>query len=112
MGTGVGSCVRYKFSHDQIQKAAYSITPEADRPSMHLHIGRMFLNDAENRSTVDENIFLIVDQLNYGKSLINQAKERISLARLNLIAGERSIQSSAFVPALTYLKTGLSMLKS
>uniref|UniRef100_A0A7S2DVG6 Uncharacterized protein n=1 Tax=Helicotheca tamesis TaxID=374047 RepID=A0A7S2DVG6_9STRA len=109
MRTGIGSSLRYKFSHDQIQAFAYSLTPEEDRPLLHLRIGRLLYSNAAYYDEVDKKVFIIVEQLNRGKDLID-GEERLSLAKLNLTAGERSIQSSAFVPALTYLRIGLSLL--
>ena len=55
----------YRFSHDRIQQAAYALFPEAERPAVHLKIGRLL-----RRNTPDEKIeaqcFDIVNQLNLG----------------------------------------------
>ena len=99
----------YKFSHDRIQQAAYALIPEAERPAVHLKIGRLL-----RRNTPDEKIeaqcFDIVNQLNLGIPKITEATEKHQLAELNLVAGKKAKDSSAFEPALTYFNTGIELM--
>jgi PAS domain S-box-containing protein len=99
----------YKFVHDRVQEAAYSLTPETMRAAVHLRIGRLLA-----AQTVPEKregaIFEIVNQMNRGAALITSRDEREQLAELNLIAGKRAKASTAYASALTYLDLGATLL--
>lgn len=99
----------YKFFHDRIHEAAYSLIPKAMRIEVHLRIGRLLVaqTPVEKR---EESIFEIVNQLNRGGVLIKQQEERDQLAELNLIAGKRAKGSTAYASALTYLNIGVALL--
>ncbi|MER9511815.1 AAA family ATPase [Mesorhizobium sp. M0460] len=99
----------YRFVHDRVQEAAYSLIPEDSRAAAHLRIGRLL---AANTPPVkrEEAIFEIVNQLNRGAALINSKDERERLAELNLIAGKRAKASTAYASALIYLAGGAALL--
>ena len=99
----------YKFSHDRVQEAAYSLIPERLRAEAHLLIGRLLVahTPAEKR---EEAIFEIVNQLNRGAALITSRDEREQLAELNLVAGRRAKATTAYASALTYLTAGDALL--
>src|SRR5262245_61989058 len=99
----------YRFLHDRVQEAAYSLIPEAQRAEAHLRIGRLLVTEtaAEKR---DETIFDIVNQLNRGAPLITSQNEREQLAEFNLIAARRAKASTAYASALTYLASGAALL--
>ena len=99
----------YKFIHDRIQEAAYSLIPERLRAETHLRIGRLLVahTPAEKR---EEAIFEIVNQLNRGAALITSRDEREQLAELNLLAGQRAKASTAYASALAYLSAGAALL--
>src|SRR5262249_43401202 len=92
----------YRFLHDRVQEAAYSLIPEAQRTEAHLRIGRLLLAHTPPGEREDA-IFELVNQLNRGAALISSREEREQLAELNLIAGQRAKGSAAFASALTYL---------
>src|SRR6202167_2213752 len=100
----------YKFIHDRVQEAAYSLIPEALRAEVHLRIGRLLVTEtpADKR---EEAIFDIVNQLNRGAELIIPQEERDQLAELNLLAGKRAKGAAAYASALTYLIAGGALLK-
>lgn len=100
--------VEYRFAHDQIQQAAYSLIPEHEKGSLHGRIGRLLLQLSTNART--KNIFDIVNHLNIGKSLIRSQDERGKLAELNLLAGKRAKATAAPKVALEYLQTGLELI--
>src|SRR5712672_2469965 len=99
----------YKFVHDRVQEAAYSLIPERLRAEAHLRIGRLLAahTPAEKR---EEAIFEIVNQLNRGAALITSRDEREELAEFNLLAGQRAKATTAYASALTYLTAGAALL--
>jgi PAS domain S-box-containing protein len=99
----------YKFMHDRVQEAAYSLIPQALRAEVHLRIGRLYAarTPPEER---EEAIFEIVSQLNRGAALIADQEERDQLAELDLIAGKRAKGSAAYASALAYLNAGVALL--
>jgi PAS domain S-box-containing protein len=99
----------YRFIHDRVQEAAYSLIPERLRAEAHLLIGRLLAvhTPAEKR---EEDVFEIVNQLNRGAALITSRDEREQLAELNLLAGRRAKATTAYASALTYLTAGAVVL--
>jgi PAS domain S-box-containing protein len=99
----------YRFTHDRVQEAAYSVIPERLRAEAHLLIGRLLAvhTPAEKR---EEAVFEIVNQLNRGAALIASRDEREQLAELNLLAGQRAKASAAYASALTYFTAGAALL--
>ena len=99
----------YKFVHDRIQEAAYSLIPAESRAAAHLRIGRLLAAHTPPEQR-EEAIFEIVNQLNRGAALIAARDERERLAELNLMAGKRAKLSTAYASALTYLVAGTALL--
>lgn len=99
----------YRFLHDRVQEAAYSLIPEDSRKKTHLRIGKLLVEHTSPEK-VQEGIFEIVNQLNRATALITSADERKQLAELNLIAGKRSKASTAYASALKYLVAGSAAL--
>ena len=93
---------KFRFLHDRVQQAAYSLFNDAEKRVAHLKVGRLLL---ENVSPVawGSQLFDIVFHLNLGAGLIDDPAERTELARLNLEAGRRAKGSGAFEPAYRYL---------
>lgn len=99
----------YRFGHDRIHEAAYSLIPEAARADAHLRIGRL-LAAGTTPDKHEEAIFEIVAQLNRGAALMSSRSEREQLAELNLLAGQRARASTAYASALTYLEKCAELL--
>src|SRR5262249_48238513 len=64
----------YRFIHDRVHEAAYSLIPEASRAEAHLRIGRL-LAERTSREKREETVFDIVNQLNRGVALITSREE-------------------------------------
>ncbi|AFY81975.1 putative ATPase [Oscillatoria acuminata PCC 6304] len=99
----------YRFLHDRIQQAAYSLIPEVHRATIHYRIGRLLLSHFSS-ATQEERIFEIVGHLNSSIGLIVNPTERIDLARWNLIAGRKAMNSNAYGAALDYLNQAIDLL--
>jgi len=99
----------YKFVHDRIQQAAYSLIPETDKRTVHQQIGKILLENTPIDEQ-EEKIFDVVNQLNFGIGLIANERERNKLAELNLAAGKKAQISTAYQSALNYLQVGIGLL--
>ncbi|MBD0302803.1 MAG: AAA family ATPase, partial [Tolypothrix sp. T3-bin4] len=99
----------YKFIHDRIQQAAYSLISEQDKPIIHWEIGQLLLENTPSDQQ-DEKIFDIVNQLNFGIDFISNQHQKDEVAQLNLIAGKKAKASAAYEPAFNYLQAGIRLL--
>ena len=99
----------FRFVHDRVQEAAYSLITEEQRGQEHLRIGRLLAahTPPDKREGA---IFDIVNQLNRGAALIPSRDEREQLAEFNLLAGKRAKASTAYASALNYLVAGTALL--
>jgi len=102
----------FRFAHDQIWEASYSLTPEAEREVMHMELGRELLRRARaaGKAEFETMLFAIVDQINHGASELTDPDEKVQVAELNLLAGEKASRACAFLPASVYLLQGCVFL--
>lgn len=96
--------IRFCFAHDRIRQAVYSLIPQSRKSAIHLKIGREYLKAFRRTKRVDL-IFDLVHHLNIGKDLIREKTERIELANLNVMAGNKAIKATAFGAAANYYET-------
>ncbi|MEG4278318.1 serine/threonine-protein kinase PknK, partial [Microcoleus sp. MON1_C1] len=99
----------YKFLHDRVQQAAYALIEESSKKTVHLQIGRLLWQNTSPEKLA-EDIFAIVDHLNLAIELISDESERIAIARLNLMAGQKAKAATAHTAATEYLQAGLRLL--
>ncbi|MBC1223631.1 AAA family ATPase [Nostoc sp. UCD121] len=99
----------YKFLHDRVQQAAYSLIPESQRKATHLKIGQLLLNNT-SPELIENSIFDIVNQLNEGIDIIHEQSQKLELAQLNLIAGKKAKASTAYKAAVKYFTLGRELL--
>jgi len=109
LGLVIRSDGSYKFVHDRVQEAAYSLIPARLRAEAHLRIGRLLTAHTPPEKR-EEAIFEMVNQVNRGAALIISREERESGAELNLIAGKRAKAATAYASALKYLAVGAALL--
>ncbi|WP_437739288.1 AAA family ATPase [Sorangium sp. So ce1504] len=99
----------YRFLHDRVQQAAYSLIPEGRLAEMHLGIGRLLLR-AQRADERDEALFDVVGHLNRGAALLHSQAQRDELAALNLRAGRKAKAAAAYEAAAALFAAGLSLL--
>uniref|UniRef100_A0A8T6QWH1 Diguanylate cyclase n=1 Tax=Lyngbya confervoides BDU141951 TaxID=1574623 RepID=A0A8T6QWH1_9CYAN len=101
--------VSYRFLHDRVQQAAYSLIAPEQLATLHWRIGRTW----QQQLTPDQQqecLFDLLNHLNYGWQQLHEPSERLALAQLNLAAGQKGIAAAAYGPAWGYLNTGLQCL--
>jgi PAS domain S-box-containing protein len=99
----------YRFVHDRVQEAAYSLISEESRAEAHLRIGRL-LTAHTRADKLEEKIFEVINQINRGTMLIDSLEERERVAELNLVAGKRAKAATAYASALTYFVAACTLL--
>ncbi|MBN3925586.1 ATP-binding sensor histidine kinase [Nostoc sp. NMS4] len=102
---------KYKFVHDRVQQAAYSLIPEEEKKPIHLKIGLLLLNNIPVAEQ-EEKIFELVNQFNIAVEFISPEAKRDELAQMNLIAGRKALASTAYPTAVKYLTIGIQLLAS
>ncbi|WP_228061764.1 trifunctional serine/threonine-protein kinase/ATP-binding protein/sensor histidine kinase [[Phormidium] sp. LEGE 05292] len=100
----------YRFSHDRVQQAAYSLIPDDNKQATHLQIGQL-LQQKLSETEQAEKLFDIVGHLNRGRALLTQPSDREALAQLNLKAGTKARNATAYTAARVYLQTGMDLLQ-
>ena len=101
--------LNYKFLHDRVQQAAYALIDEDKKRAVHLKIGRLLLQNIA-KIELETRIFEVVDHLNLGRDLIADVGEKVELASLNLLAGKKAKDATAYAAAQQYLKSGINCL--
>jgi PAS domain S-box-containing protein len=97
------------FVHDRVQQAAYALLADAERPAMHLRLGRLLRASAG--ANVRERCFEVLDHCQRAGELLSDGDERLELAALALVAGRRAKGQGAFPSALEQLQLGLEWVK-
>ncbi len=107
---------KYKFVHDRIHQAGYSLIAEKDIQQLHLKIGKLLQKKFEHTAGVEDSnnmdhyIFDIVNHFNIGIPLIREEKKKKELLLLNLKASQNARRSAAYNIAASYVKISISLL--
>jgi PAS domain S-box-containing protein len=99
----------YKFLHDRIQQAAYSLIPDEHRADIHLRIGRVLLANM-TQNDLAEHLFDIANQLNRGAARLIDRDEKAQVAAIDLRAGRKAKASAAYESACIHLAAGMGLL--
>ena len=84
----------YKFLHDRIQQAAYSLIPEEHRAEVHLRIGRALLVSM-TADQLGDHLFDAANQFSRGASRLAR-DEKAQVATIDLRAGRKAKASAAY----------------
>jgi len=100
----------YKFLHDRIQQAAYSLIPEDQRAEVHLRIGRVLLASMAAEELA-EHLFDVANQLNQGAARLIDRVEKAQVATIDLRTGRKAKASAAYASACVYFAAGMALLE-
>ncbi|NEQ40980.1 MAG: AAA family ATPase [Okeania sp. SIO3I5] len=104
-----GITVDYRFLHDRVQQAAYSLIATGEEKVTHLNIGKLLLEKTSNDQQ-ENKLFDIVNHLNIGIELVTSPRERYALVLLNLRASQKAKTSTAYIAASRYLAIAMDLL--
>lgn len=90
-----------RFLHDRVQQAAYSLIEEDQKQQVHLKIARLLLQSTAEQD-LENACFDILEHYNKSLTLVTDDNECYRLAELNLMAGQKAKQATAYDPALRY----------
>jgi predicted ATPase/signal transduction histidine kinase len=99
----------YRFLHDRIQQAAYSLIADNQKQATHLKIGQLLYQNC-SEIVRGERLFDIVGHLNLAKELITDPSDRQRIVDLNFNAGKKARSSTAYTAANVYFQTGIELL--
>ncbi len=99
----------FRFLHDRIQQAAYSLIPDEQRADVHLRIGRALLASM-TADQLAEHLFDVANQLNRGGALLIDPDEKAQVATIDLHAGQKAKASAAYAAAGAYFSAAMALL--
>lgn len=100
----------YAFVHDRVQEAAYALQPDQDRrTTLHLRIGLVLAAQLTPDET-NERVYIVANQLNRGIAALTNGAEREQVIAVNLAAGRRARNATAYHAAATYLEIARELL--
>lgn len=100
----------FNFRHDRIRQASYALIDEKNRIPVHLKIGWLIYENLSGDQLAEESVYEVLHHLNMATRLIVDQQEKDEVAELNLIAGIKAKESSAFEPAFAYFSSGIKLL--
>lgn len=102
--------VRYRFVHDRVGHAAYSMVEPERKRKLHLSIGRL-LRKRSGAALRDEDLLEVARHLNLGAEEIDYPAERLDLMQINLRAGRRAKAATAWSAAADYFRAGMGLIR-
>jgi len=101
--------VKYRFAHDNLQQAAYALLPKELKTKTHLQIAQT-LEAKLSQEEKQKELFSIVNHYNIAKELIKTESSIHNLINLNIEAGKKAMDSTAFSSALSYFERAIELL--
>jgi predicted ATPase len=103
---------QYRWEHDKVQEAALGLLEPFELAELQFIIGDILL-DKLTKSQLEEMLFVVSDLLDQHPTLAKLPKmKRERIRELNLDAGRKARQSSAFQAASVYIRRGIELLEA
>jgi len=102
--------VSFRFLHDRVRQAAYSLLPAGEHAERHTRVGLRLIQDARATGTLEERAFVILPHLAYAQEKIEPLALRLDLADIHLRAGRRAKASGAYRTACELFRAGNALL--
>ncbi len=96
--------VLFRFEHDRVQQAAYSLVSDKERLPIHLRIGRKLLEVEGLSADEGERIFEILGHFNLCLDQINDPDEIETIRKLNFQGALKALNATAFPQSLAYIE--------
>ncbi len=97
--------IRYRFWHDRVQQAAYSLLDPETLPALHLRLARAL----EAGPDADERLFEAAAHYTAARALLADPEECRAVASLFLQAARRAVAATAYAAAAEYCDTALAL---
>jgi predicted ATPase/class 3 adenylate cyclase len=101
--------VRFQFSHDRIRQACLSMVDDEELAMINFKAGKFKFKNY-TPSQVEEEIFVIANHLNLGSRFIKEKEDIDGLVDVNMRAGKKAMDSTAYDSAIEYFKKGKEFL--
>jgi len=101
--------IGFEFMHDRIQQAAYMMLGSSRQAKLHYRIGKLLL-EAIPAQKQEEMIFAITSHFNSGLNEIEDDKEKLMIATMNLKACKKAKASAAFNTAFECIDAARRLL--
>lgn len=99
---------QFKFAHDRIEQATYSLIETEAREAFHWQIAQILYKQHQNSS---EHIFVVVNHFNQAIKLLDTHQKRLLVATLNKQAAKKAHQTNAYESALEHYIITTDLLK-
>jgi predicted ATPase len=101
----------YRFVHDKVREAAYSLMDKNERDQCHFDIGMTLLRSLDPNKEDSSTLFVAANQINRcPPTMIQDTSQGTAIMKLNYKAGIKSMECSNFTAAHLYFKASASML--
>ncbi|MDH5682680.1 MAG: AAA family ATPase, partial [Spirochaetota bacterium] len=100
----------FRFAHDRIKQAAYSLLSLSEKQNHHLTIAKHMLT-AQSNQEITPNIFELCNHLSFAKDFFSDPVEKKNIASCYLKAAQQAKSSAAFESSYHYSAQGIALLE-
>lgn len=100
---------RFKFAHDRIRQATLTLVEPYEQARLNLKAGKFKLAFLNAEELLDE-VFYLANYFNAGEALIKSGEDIMKLVDVNLKAGIKAKNTTAYEAAINYFESGKKYL--